>query len=54
MEKLVVVNVALFHLFKAFITNSYMEMLISGHKGTDAGIDAMGCVREQKFSYTYI
>lgn len=45
MEKLVVVNVGLFHLFKAFNTNSCMEMLISGHGCTDAGTDAMGCVR---------
>lgn len=47
-EKLMGVNVGSFHLFKAFVVNSYMEMLIGGHRFTDAGIDAMGCVREQE------
>lgn len=49
MERLVGVNVGSFHLFKAFVINSYMEMLIGGHRFADAGIDAMGCVREQDF-----
>lgn len=50
MEKVVGVNAGSIHLFKAFDTNSYMEMLTSGHRSSDAGTDAMGCVREQKFS----
>lgn len=49
MERLVGVNVGSFHLFKAFVISSYMEMLIGGHRFADAGIDAMGCVREQDF-----
>lgn len=36
--------------FSRLVVNSYMEMLISGHRFADAGIDAMGCVREQEFS----
>lgn len=47
MEKLVGVNGGSSHLFNAFDINSYMEMLIGGHRFTDAGIDAMG---EQEFS----
>lgn len=46
MEKLVEVDVGSTHLF----ISSDMEMLIIGHRFTDAVTDAMGCVREQEFS----
>lgn len=39
-----------FHLYIALVTDSYMDMLISGHMFTDADADAMGCVGEQEFS----
>ena len=45
MEKLVVFNVGSFHLFKAFVVNWYLVILITGHRFTDAGTDAMGSVR---------
>lgn len=54
MEKLVRVNVGSIHLFKAIVINSYVEMLISCHMSTDAGTDAMGCVREQECSFTHV
>lgn len=42
MEKLVGVNVGSVHIFKGHATSLYIVMLFSGHRFTDAGIDAMG------------
>lgn len=50
MEKLAGFKAGSVHLFNAYVANSYMEMLTSGHRSSDAGTDAMACVREQKFS----
>ena len=45
MEKLAGVNVGSFHLFKAFVISWNMIMLITGHRFTDAGADAIGSVK---------
>lgn len=47
-ESLRGVNVWSFHLYMALVTDSNVDVLVSGHTFSDADADAMGCVRRQE------